>query len=179
MGASMDPSGFSLLNIDAGDERRRARNSLESSLSPDPCHIAFAFAFHSGTSNLDVCEILVMGPDEADARLGSLLILTDMENRLTIHYAFMDLRRCRAYRKMLHEHGSGNLASKHSVPIAQIVDDALSRPTHGRMTRFDGCGLGSAEEPQAYDEESDCQDDELSESHNDPFHNRRRLQSQV
>ena len=180
MGTSVDPSRFPLLNINTGDERRRARNTLESSLSPDPCHVAFAFAFHSGTSNLYVREVFViMGPDEADARLRSLLILADMENRLAIHFALMDLWRRRAYGKMLHEHGSGNRASKDSVPIAQIIDDALSRPTHSRMACVDGRGLGSAEEPQAHDEEGDCQDGGLSELHNDPFHNRRRLQSQV
>lgn len=180
MGTSVDPSSFPLLNVDAGNERRRARNALESSLSPDPCHVAFAFAFHSSTSNLDVREVFViMGPDETDARLRSLLILADMENRLAIHFAFMDLWWRRAYGKMLHEHGSGNRAPKNSVPIAQIIDDTLSRPTHRCMACVDGGGLGSAEEPQAHDEEGDCQDDGLSELHNDPFHNRRRLQFQV
>ena len=92
MSASVDPSRFPLLNVDAGDEWRRACNTLEPSLSPDPRHVAFAFALHSGTSNLYVREVLVvMGPDDADARLRSLLILTDMENRLTIHFALMDL----------------------------------------------------------------------------------------
>jgi len=66
---------------------------------------------------------------------------------------------------MLHEHGSGNRASKDSLSIAQIIDDAFSRPTHGRMACVDGCGLGSVEKPQAHDEEGDCQDDGLSELH--------------
>jgi hypothetical protein len=80
---------------------------------------------------------------------------------------------------MLHEHGSGNRASKDSVAIAQIIDDTLSRPTHRRMTCVDGRGLGSIEESHAHDEESECQDDGLSELHNDPFHNRRRRQPKV
>ena len=63
MCASVNPSRFSLLNVDAGDEWRCPRNALESSLSPDPRHIAFAFALYSGTSNLYVREIfVVMGP---------------------------------------------------------------------------------------------------------------------
>lgn len=61
-----------------------------------------------------------MSPDGADARLRSLLILADMENRLAIHFALMDLWRRRGYGKMLHEHGSGNRAWEYSVPIAQI-----------------------------------------------------------
>jgi hypothetical protein len=73
-------------------------------------------------------------------------MITDMEDRLTIHFALMDLRRCRAHRKVLHEDTPRNRASKDSVTIAQIIDDALSRPTHGRMTRFDGSCLGSTEE---------------------------------
>ena len=143
----MDPSRFHLLDIDTRDEWRCPCNTLESSLSPGPCHIAFAFAFRSHTSYLYIREVLVfMGPDDADPRLRSLLILTDMENRLTIHFALMDLRRYGAHWKMLHEDGSGNRASKDSVPIAQIIDDAFSRPTHGRMAGLDGCCLGSPEE---------------------------------
>ena len=42
--ASVNPSCFPLLNVDAGDERRCACNTLESPLSPDPRHVAFAFA---------------------------------------------------------------------------------------------------------------------------------------
>jgi hypothetical protein len=47
---------------------------------------------------------------------------------------------------MLYENASGNRASKDSLPIAQIIDDALSRPTHGRMACFNAFCLGSAEE---------------------------------
>ena len=113
MCTSVDPSRFLLLNIDPGDEWRRPRNTLESSPSPDPCHLAFAFAFRSNTSYFYVREVLVfMSPDDADVRLRSLLILTDMENRLTIHFALMDLRRCRAHWKMLHEDVTGNRALK-------------------------------------------------------------------
>ena len=148
MCTSVNPSLFPILNKNTGDEWCRARNALESSLSPGPCHLAFAFAFQSNTSYLYIREVLVfMGPDDADARLRSLLILTDMENRLTIHSTLMDLRRCRAHGKMLYEHGSGNRASKDSVPIAPIINDAFSHPAHGRMARFDGCCLSSAEEP--------------------------------
>src|SRR6267143_637228 len=86
MCTSVDLSRFLLLNIDTGDERRRPCNTLESALSPDPRHLAFAFAFRSNTSYFYVREVLVfMSPDDADARLRSLLTLTDMENRLTIH----------------------------------------------------------------------------------------------
>jgi hypothetical protein len=171
MSTSVDPSRFLLLNINTGDEWRRPCNTLESSPSPDPRHFAFAFAFRSNTSNLYVREVLVfMGSDDADARLRSLLILTNMENRLTIHFALMDLRGCRAHWKMFHEHGSGNRASKDSVPIAQIIDDALSRPTDSRMARFDGFRLGSTEKPHAHEEDGNCRDDELSEWHDDSFH---------
>ena len=153
MCTSVYPSRFLLLNIDGGDKWRRPRNTLESSPSPGPCHVAFAFAFRSNTSYLYIREVLVvMGPDDADTRLWSLMSLTDMENRLTIHFALMDLRRCRAFGKMLHENGPGNRASKDPVPITQIIDDALSRPAHGRMARLDGCCLGHAEESHAHDE---------------------------
>ena len=71
MCTSVNPSLFSFLNKNTGDEWCRARNALESSFSPGPRHLAFAFALHSGTSNLYVREVLVvMGSDDADARLG-------------------------------------------------------------------------------------------------------------
>jgi len=156
MRTSVNPPRFLFFNIHAGDERCRPRNTLESSSSPSPCHIALAFTFGPNTSNLYVREVLVfMGPDDADARLRSLLILTDMENRLTIDFALMDLRRGRAHWKMLHEDGSGNRASKDSVPIAQIIDDSLSCPTYGRMARLDGCCLGCGEQSHAHGEEGD------------------------
>jgi len=167
MSTSVDPSLFLLLNIDSGDEWCRPRNTLESSLSPGPRHLAFAFAFHSNTSNLYVRDVLLfMGPDDAHARLWSLLIFTDKEYRLTIDFALMDLCRCRAFGKMLHEEASSNPAAKDSVPIAQIIDDALSRPAHGRMARFDSFCLGSAEEPHAHDEKGDCRYNGMSELHN-------------
>ena len=153
MCTSVDPSCFLLFNIHAGDEWRRPGNTLESSSSPGPRHLAFAFTFGPNTSYLDVREVFVfMGPDDADARLRSLLILTDMENRLTIDFALMDFRRGRAHWKMLHEDGSGDRTSKDSVPIAQIIDDALSRPTHGRMTSVDGYCLSAAEESRAQEQ---------------------------
>jgi hypothetical protein len=88
-----------------------------------------------------------------------------MENRLAIHYALVDLWRRRAYGKMFHEHGSSNRASKESASVAQIIDDALSRPTHSRMACVDGCGLSSAEERKAHDEEGDRGDNGLSKLH--------------
>ncbi len=168
MCTSVDPSRFLLFNIDIGDEWRRPRNTLESSPSPSPRHFAFAFTFHSNTSYLYVREVLIfMGPDDADARLRSLLILTDMENRLTIHFPLMDLRRCRACGRMFHKDGPGNHTSKDSLPISQIIDDALSRPTHSPMARFDCFCLGSAEESCAHDEEGDHRYNGMSESHDD------------
>jgi len=92
MCTSVDPSLFLLFNIDIGDEWRRPRDTLESSPAPDPGHLALAFTFHSNTSYLYVREVLAfMGADDADARFRALLILTDMENRLAIHFALMDL----------------------------------------------------------------------------------------
>ena len=94
MRTSLDPPLFLLFDVDCGDEWRRPRNALEASPSPDPYHLAFAFAFCSNASYLDVREVLAfMSPDDADTRFRSLLILTDMKNRLTIHFALMDLRR--------------------------------------------------------------------------------------
>src|SRR5262245_56749159 len=172
MSTSVDPSLFFLLDIDSGDERRRPRNTLESSLTPGPCHFAFAFTFVSNTSDLYIRGVLVfMGPDDADTRLRSLLILTDMEDRLTIHFTFMDLWWRRALWKMLHEEESGNRASKDFVAIAQIIDDTFSRPTHSRMACFDGFCLSSTEEPQTHDKEGDCQDNRSSELHDYSLHN--------
>jgi len=171
MCASVDPSLFLLFNIDIGDEWRRPRDTLESSLAPGPGHLAVALTFHSNTSDLYVREILAfMGADDADARLRALLILTDMENRLTIHFALMDLRRCRACGRMLHKDSPGDHASKDSVPISQIIDDALSRPTHSPMARFDSFCLGSAYESHAHDEEGDHRDNGMSESHDYSLH---------
>ena len=111
-----------------------------------------------------------MGPHDAEDSLRLLFVLTDMEDRLTIHFGRMNLRRCRAFGKMLHEYGPGNSAAKDSVPIPQIIDHALSLPAHGRMARFDGFSLGPAEESHAHDEQGDCWDDGLSESHDYSLH---------
>src|SRR6267143_112033 len=166
MCTSVDPSLFLLLNNDTADEGRRPCNTLEAASSPDPCKLAFAFAFLSDTSDFSVREVLVfMGPQDAEDSLRFLFVLTDMENRLTIHFGRMDLRRCRAFGKMLHEDGPGNSAAKDSVPIPQIIDHTFSLPTHGRMARFDGFCLGPAQESYAHDEEDDYRYDGLSESH--------------
>src|SRR5215467_3451824 len=171
MCTSVDTSLFLLFNIDVRDEWRRPRDTLESSPSPGPGHLAVALTFYSNTSYLNVREVLAfMGGDDADARLRALLILTDMENCLTIHFALMDLRRCRACRRMLHKDGPGNHASKDSVPIPQIIDDALSRPTHSPMARFDCFCLGSAEEPQTHDKKADHRQNGMSESHDYSLH---------
>ena len=58
MGTAVHPSLFPLLNIDTGREWRRPRNTLESSLSPNPRHVAFAFAFHPSTSYLYVPYVI-------------------------------------------------------------------------------------------------------------------------
>src|ERR1700694_3297420 len=98
MGASVDLSLFLFFNIDTGDERRRPCNALESTFSPDPRKLAFAFACLSSTSYLSVREVLaLMGPHDAEDSLPFLYVLTDIENRLTIHFGRMDLRRCRAF----------------------------------------------------------------------------------
>src|SRR6267143_4726863 len=147
MSSSVDPSLFLLLNIDTADERRRPCNTLESALSPDPRKLAFAFACLSHTAYFSVREVLAfMGLQDAEDSLPFLYILTDIENRLTIHFGFMDLRRFRTFGKMLHEDDPGKSAAKDSVPIPQIIDHTFSFPTHGRMARFDGFGLGTAEE---------------------------------
>ena len=63
MCTSVDFSLFLLFNIGAGDERRRPCNALESALSPDPRHLALAFACLSRTSYFYVREVFVfMGP---------------------------------------------------------------------------------------------------------------------
>src|SRR6266852_7325715 len=83
----------------------------------------------------------------------------------------MDLRRCRAFGKMLHQDGPGNSAAKDSVPIPQqIIEHAHSFPAHGRMARLDGFCLGPAEESHTHDEEGDFRDDGLSESHDSSLH---------
>lgn len=172
MSTSVDPSLFLLLNIDSGDERRRPRNTLESSLTPGPCHFAFAFTFVSNTSDLYIRGVLVfMGPDYTDTCLRSLLILANMEDRLTIHFAFMDLWWRRALWKMLHEEEPGNRASKDFVTIAQIIDDTFSRPTHGCMACFDGFCLSSTEDPHTHDKERDYRDNKSSELHDYSLHN--------
>jgi hypothetical protein len=175
MSISVDPSLFLLLNIDTADERRRPCNTLESAPSPDERKLAFAFVFLSHTSYLSVREVLAfMDPHDAEGSLPFLCVLTDMDNRLTIYCARMDLGRCRAFGKMLHEQGPGHSTAKGSVPIPQILDDALSLPTHGRMASVNGFCLGPAEESHTHDEEGDCRDDGLSESHDYSLHIRRR-----
>src|SRR6185295_11996625 len=144
MCTSVDLSLLLFFNIDTGDERRRPCNTLESALPPDPCKLAFAFACLSHTAYFSIREVLVfMSPQDAEDSLSFLYILTDIENRLTIHFGFMDLRRFRAFGKMLHKDDPGKSAAKDFVPIPQIIDHAFSFPTHSRMARFDGFGLGS------------------------------------
>ena len=171
MCTSVDPSRFLLLNIDSGDEWRRPRNTLESAPSPDEGKFTFAFVFLPNTSYFSVREILAfMDPHNAEGSLPFLCVFTEMDNRLTIYFARMDLGRCRAFGKMLHEQGSRKSAAKGSVPIPQILDYTLPLPAHGRMARVDGFCLGPAEESHAHDEECDCRDDGLSELHDYSLH---------
>jgi hypothetical protein len=77
MGTSVDLSLFLFFNIDTGDERRCPCYALESALSPDPRHLAFAFAGLSSTSDFSVREVLaLMSPPDAEDRLLFLDILT-------------------------------------------------------------------------------------------------------
>ena len=92
---SVDPSLFLLLNIDTADERRRPCNTLESTLSPEERKLALAFVFLPNTSYFSVREVLAfMDSHDAEGSLPFLCVLTDMNNRLTIYFARMDLRRC-------------------------------------------------------------------------------------
>ena len=171
MSISIDPSLFLLLNIDPADERRCPCNTLESAPSPDERKFAFAFVFLPNTSYFSIREVLAfMDPHDAEGSLPFLCVLTDMDNRLTIYFACMDLGRCRAFGQMLHEQGPGKSAAKGSVPIPQILDHALPLPAHSRMARVDGFCLGPAEESHAHDEEDNCLDDGLSESHDYSLH---------
>src|ERR1044071_8421869 len=182
MCTSVDFSLILFVNIDSADERRCSHNALESALSPDPRHLAFAFACFSHTAYFSVCEVLTfMGSQDAEDRLPFLYISIDIENRLTIHFGFMNLRRFRAFGKVLHEDDSGQRAAKDSIPIPQIIDHAFSFPAYSRMACVDGFGLGSTEETEAHDEQDDCRCDQLSELHDDslPSFIVRRLQSQV
>src|ERR1043165_91190 len=171
MGTSVNLSFFLFFNIDAGDERRRPCNALPSALSPDPRHLAFAFAELSSTSDFYIYEVLgLTGSQDAENRFRLLYFLTDIENRLTIHWGFMDLCRFRAFGKMLLENGPRKNATKDFVPIPQIIDHAFSLPAHGRMARVDGYGLGPAEESYTQDEEGDWRYYVWSESHDNSFH---------
>ena len=81
MGASVDFSFFLFFNIDTGDKRRRPCNALPSALSPDPRHLAFAFARLSSTSDFYIYEVLALtGSQDAENRLRLLYCLTDIEN---------------------------------------------------------------------------------------------------
>src|SRR6185436_3347767 len=171
MCTSVNLSLFLFLNIDTSDEWCRPRDTLESAFSPDPGHVAFAFASLASTSDLDVREILAfMGSQHAEDCLSFLYSLVNIEDRLTIHFCFMDLRRLRAIGKMLHEDKPGKSTAKDSVPISQIIDHAFSLPAHGRMARFDGVCLGITDETDAHDEQDDCWCDQLSELHDDSLH---------
>jgi hypothetical protein len=86
-----------------------------------------------------------MSPQDAQDSLSFLYIFIDIENRLTIHFGFMDLRRFRTFGKVLHKYHPGKSTAKDFVPIPQILDHAFSFPAHSRMARFDGFGLGSAD----------------------------------
>src|ERR1041384_3022183 len=168
MCTSVDFSLILFVNIDSADERRCSHNALESPLSPDPRHLAFAFACFSHTAYFSVCEVLTfMGSQDAEDRLPFLYISIDIENRLTIHFGFMNLRRFRAFGKVLHEDDPGQRAAKDSIPIPQIIDHAFSFPAYSRMACVDGFGLGSTEETEAHDEQDDCRCDQLSELHDD------------
>ncbi len=85
MSTSVDPSLFLLLNNDTADERCRPRNSLESALSLDPRKLGYAFVFLTDISYFCLREVLaLMGPQDAEGSLLYLLVLTDMDHRLTI-----------------------------------------------------------------------------------------------
>jgi len=85
MCTSVDQSLFLLLNNDTADERRRPRNPLESTPSPDPRKLAYAFVLLTDTSYFCVREVLaLMGPQDAEGSLLYLCVLTDMDHRLTI-----------------------------------------------------------------------------------------------
>jgi hypothetical protein len=79
MCTSVDLSFFLFFNIDTGDKRRRPCNALKSSLSPDPRHLAFAFAGPSSTSDFSVREVLaLMSPPDAEDRLLSSTFLLSL-----------------------------------------------------------------------------------------------------
>ena len=76
---SVDLSFFLFFNIDTDDKRRRPCNALKSSLSPDPRHLAFAFAGPSSTSDFSVREVLaLMSPPDAEDRLLSSTFLLSL-----------------------------------------------------------------------------------------------------
>ena len=102
MCASIDPSFFLVLNKDPADVRRRPRNILEPSRTPEECKVAFAFFFLSSTLHFSVSKVFAfMDPHDAEGSMTFLVGLTNSENRLAIYFARMDLRRCRAFGKML------------------------------------------------------------------------------
>ncbi len=80
MCTSVDLSLLLFFNIDTGDERRRPCNAFESTLSPNPCKLAFAFACLSTTSYFSIREVFAfMGSQDAEDRLAFLYVLTDIE----------------------------------------------------------------------------------------------------
>jgi len=111
-----------------------------------------------------------MGSQDAENRLRLLYFLTDIENRLTIHFGLVDLCRFRAFGKMLHENGPGKNTAKDPVTIPHIIDHAFSFPAHSRMARVDGFGLGPAEESHTQDEDGDWRYYVWSELHDNSFH---------
>src|SRR6185369_10614785 len=95
MRASIDQSLLQVLNNDTADVRSRPRNTLESALTPDERKLAFAFVFLSHTSNFSIRDVLAfMRPHDAESRMPFFTVLTNKENRLTIQFGGMNLRRC-------------------------------------------------------------------------------------
>ena len=79
MCTSVDLALFLPFNKDTGDERRRPCYALKSALSPDPRHLALAFARLSSTSDFSVREVFaLMSPPDAEDRLLSPIFLLSL-----------------------------------------------------------------------------------------------------
>lgn len=151
-GIAVNPALFLLLDVDAADERRRSRNTLEFAASPGKGKVSFAIILLPDASHLSIRDILaVVRRHDAEGSLPFLFVPAEADDGLTVDFRGMNPRMGGSL-GMPDEHGPCDRAPEYSLPCPHILDDAFAVPARGSLARFDGLGLGTAEESRAHNE---------------------------
>lgn len=169
-GITVNPALFLLFDVDPADERRRTGDALEFASSPGKGESAFALILFPDTSHFSVGDVLALvRADHTEGALVFLAVFTKTDGGLTVDFCRMNPRMGGSI-GMPNEHRPVDHASEDSLTISQILNDSIAVPARGRLARFDGLGLGAAEESRAHDEQGDGRQNELSELHGHSLH---------